>query len=208
MEITSQSLVGRLRSHDDDAWMRFSAIYCPMVYRWARQSGLQPSDTEDVVQEVFRGIANSIDAYVPVAEPGSFRRWMWGIARNKIRDHFRSVAKTPQAAGGSTAHAALANIPELPPDEASGNSSFDSDAWVVQRALGLLQSDFQETTWRAFWMMAIECRSAAETSNSLGISKKAVRQAKYRVLQRLRLELQGQFDESPSDLRGAPANSE
>ncbi len=50
---TSTSLLGRVKSRDPDAWERFVKLYSPLVYRWARQVGLQESDASDLAQEVF-----------------------------------------------------------------------------------------------------------------------------------------------------------
>src|SRR5438445_6391414 len=51
---TSTSLLGRLRQPGErQAWQRFTELYTPLLYYWARRLGMQPSDAADLVQEVF-----------------------------------------------------------------------------------------------------------------------------------------------------------
>ena len=64
---------------------------------------------------------------------------------------------------------------------------------LMQRALELMRTDFQETTWRAFHA-TLHGRPAAEVAAELGLSVPAVYAAKSRVLQRLREELAGLLD--------------
>ena len=53
-DLTSVSLIARLRQPgDDDAWLRFSHIYGPLIARWCERSGLQHADVSDVRQEVM-----------------------------------------------------------------------------------------------------------------------------------------------------------
>jgi RNA polymerase sigma-70 factor (ECF subfamily) len=61
--------------------------------------------------------------------------------------------------------------------------------FLTRRALELMQSDFQETTWKACWNQIVEGRSAQEVGQDLGISANAAHVAKCRVLKRLREEL-------------------
>src|SRR5262249_40117518 len=75
---TSTSLLQRLRARDPVAWERLCQIYGPLVYRWARSSGLQDTDAADVVQEVFRSVAVSLDHFHHDAPTDSFRGWLWG----------------------------------------------------------------------------------------------------------------------------------
>ena len=49
-----------------------------------------------------------------------------------------------------------------------------------------LFGDFEEQTWQAFWMSAVEDMQAPEVAEKLGISANAVRQAKFRVVRRLK----------------------
>ncbi|RMF56503.1 MAG: sigma-70 family RNA polymerase sigma factor, partial [Calditrichaeota bacterium] len=89
---TSTSLIVGIKSGQQDAWWRCTAIYTPLVYGWARQAGLQADDAADIVQEVFRSVAAHIDRFYRDKESGSFRGWLWTITRNKIHDHFHHQA--------------------------------------------------------------------------------------------------------------------
>ena len=59
-------------------------------------------------------------------------------------------------------------------------------AAVVHQAIDLIRGEFQERTWQAFWRLTVVGDSAAAIAEDLGINEKAVRQAKYRILCRLR----------------------
>jgi len=158
-----------------------------LVYRWCRSSGLQDTDAADVVQEVFRAVALSLDRFHHEAPTDSFRGWLWGITRNKLRDHFRARVAHPAGAGGSDAQQQLLQVPEVPPDSTA--DARKPDAVLVQRALALIQMEFEERTWRAFWRSAVDGQAAKDIARELGMTPRAVRQAKYRVLRRLRQEL-------------------
>ena len=60
---------------------------------------------------------------------------------------------------------------------------------LAGRALCIMRSDFQETTWKACWEMVVAGRPAAEVAAELGLTVGAVYAAKFRVLERLRREL-------------------
>ena len=87
-ESASHSLVRRAQQQDPDAWQRISELYVPLVYGWARQTGLQSSDAADVVQEVFRTVLAKIGDFHREAPESSFRGWLWVITRNQVRLHF------------------------------------------------------------------------------------------------------------------------
>ncbi len=57
-----------------------------------------------------------------------------------------------------------------------------------------MQADFEPTTWKACWEHIVSGRSAAEVGRELGLTEGAVYVAKYRVLRRLRENLQGLLD--------------
>ena len=55
--------------------------------------------------------------------------------------------------------------------------------------MNLVRHEFEERTWKAFWQVTVEDRSPAEVAAAMGISANAVRQAKSRVLRRLKEEM-------------------
>ena len=75
------------------------------------------------------------------------------------------------------------------------------DVWVakdnvLQRlvALKVMRAEFETTTWQACWEFVVSGRPAAEVAKELGLSVAVVYSAKYRVLRRLRQELEGLLD--------------
>lgn len=189
LESTSTSLVARVMAQDQSAWKRFVELYGPVVFQWCRRARLGYHDAADVVQEVFAAVAAHIRDYQPQRAHGSLRSWLWTITRNKVRDHQRRRSAHIQAQGGTAAQEQVAQVPEPPSESAAPQDT--GQTVLVQRALELLRAEFEERTYRAFWRMAIEQRSAAEVAAELGMTSRAVRQAKYRVLFRLRQELEG-----------------
>ncbi len=60
---------------------------------------------------------------------------------------------------------------------------------LLHRGLEIVKSEFETRTWDAFWRVAVEGDRTADVAADMGISANAVRQAKSRVLRRLRDEL-------------------
>ena len=179
----------RAQANQGGAWERLVELYAPLVYHWCRRAQLAPEDTADVFQEVFRAVAGHIADFRRDRPGDSFRGWLRTIARNKIRDHFRRVQDQPRAVGGTDAQQRLQALPEPDLDD-----NDPSEADVVRRqlhmALDLIRSEFEERTWQAFWKVQMEERPTDEVGAELGMTPAAVRKAKFRVLRRLRQEVE------------------
>ena len=184
---TSLSLLERARGLDPDAWRRLVQLYSPLVFYWARRSGLSDVDAADLVQEVWLSVSKSLSGFHRDAQSGAFRGWLWMIARNKISDHFRKHSGGPEASGGTDALQILQNFPEYEPADDTGVE----ENGLLHRALELIRPEFEERTWQAFWRLTVDGRSAAEVAQELGVLPNAVHQAKFRVLRRLRTEMAG-----------------
>ncbi len=184
---TSPTLVGRVQANDEAAWQRLVDLYGPLIFSWASRSGLAGEDAADVMQEVFAAVANAINRFDPVTR-GRFRGWLFTITRNKIRDHHRRFAGEAEAKGGDTAFQVLAELPDEWDDNASDATQHDVRA-LYHRAMELIRNDFKPQTWQAFWLSVVEEQSTDDIAKQLGLSANSVRQAKSRVLRRLRAEL-------------------
>ena len=143
------------------------------------------------MQEVFLSVSINIAQFSRKDSHSTFRGWLWTIARNKSRDLFRRGEKHPAGIGGTDAKDCLHRIPDVDFKESEEASSADSTQDLAQRAVELIRSDFDEKTWQCFHRMTVNEETSAEIGRDLGMSKDAVRRAKYRVLRRLREELDG-----------------
>jgi RNA polymerase sigma-70 factor (ECF subfamily) len=80
------------------------------------------------------------------------------------------------------------------PDHAEEMSAEEYRQYLVGRALQMMQTDFEPTSWKACWEVVVEGRSAGEVASQLGLTPAAVYVAKSRILRRLRQELHGLLD--------------
>jgi RNA polymerase sigma-70 factor (ECF subfamily) len=192
---TSLSLLERVRTHDQDAWRRLVAVYGPLVYGWCLRAGLQPADAADVGQEVFTAVARAIGTFRRDREGDSFRGWLFTITRNKLRD--RTAAPGVVGTGGSDAQRRLGGLPaDLEPDEPAGPET----AALCRRALEAVRSEFEASTWTAFWRAHVEGDAPADIAADLGLTPNAVYLAKSRVLRRLREEFASLADFGPAGI--------
>jgi RNA polymerase sigma-70 factor (ECF subfamily) len=188
MNTTSVSLLERLRQPADQvAWTRFVHLYSPLLYSWARRTGLQESDAADLIQDVFAVLVQKLPEfrYDPAK---SFRSWLRTVVLNKWRDRCRQRRTQPIQAG----EAILGELPGPAPDGMWDEAEYRQQ--VLGRALDLLQPEFQPSTWQAFREHGLAGRPAAAVAGELGLSVGAVYAAKFRVLSRLRQELAGLLD--------------
>ncbi|MCG8652071.1 MAG: sigma-70 family RNA polymerase sigma factor, partial [Pirellulales bacterium] len=96
---TRHSLIARLSDHADSAaWQEFVELYQPLVFGIARRHGLQPSDANDLVQEVFAAVATSIGRFEADRSRGRFRSWLFRVARNQTLLHLRRLGRVPCSA--------------------------------------------------------------------------------------------------------------
>jgi RNA polymerase sigma-70 factor (ECF subfamily) len=185
-ETTSLSLLARARANDATAWQRILDLYRPLVLSWCVRQGVRADDAEDVAQEVFTAAAAALPAFRHDRPGDTFRGWLRGITRNQMLMHIRRNQGQPRAEGGSGARLDLENVLEPQPaleDEAAAVSQ------LYRRALEYVRGEFAERLWQAFWLTAIEERSPADLAGELGMTPAAIRQAKSRVLRRLKQEL-------------------
>jgi RNA polymerase sigma-70 factor, ECF subfamily len=188
MQTTSITLLERLRTPaNQEAWRRFVDLYTPLLFQWARTCGAQPDDAADLVQEVFMVLLQKLPAFRYDPQM-SFRAWLRTVTTNLWRDRQRAAATRPLP-GGDGPIASLAS-----PDHVLDLEEKEYRNYLVGRALKLMQADFQPTTWRAAWEHAVVGRPAAQVAAELGLTTAAVSCAKFRVLNRLRQELQGFLD--------------
>jgi RNA polymerase sigma factor (sigma-70 family) len=193
--VTRASLLIRLRDRtDQSAWNEFVAVYGPVIYRFARNRGLQDADAADMMQDVLRSVTGAIVRLDYDPQQGRFRGWLFTITRNRVMTLLASRKGKPHGTGNSDVNALLA----AQPDQHGG---LDDD-WELEyrrsqtaQAMELVRSEFSEKVWSAFWKTAVEAAPADTVGRELRMSTGAVYVAKSRVLARLREVVQRRLEE-------------
>lgn len=183
--LTRASLLVQLRSGTDNgAWHEFVRLYGPVIYGFARKRGLQDADAADLMQDVLRSVSAAIGRLEYDQKRGTFRGWLFTITRNKIFNFLSARRIRPQSSGDSATNRLLNAQPDA--DESSDAWEMEYQRRIAKLAMERIKSEFQDNTWRAFWLTAVDGRSAAEASREVGLSTGAVYVAKSRVLARLK----------------------
>ncbi|MEQ1824408.1 MAG: sigma-70 family RNA polymerase sigma factor [Pirellula sp.] len=181
---TSESLLLRLRNPDDHvAWNRFDAIYRPVVYRVARKWGWQDSDAQDLVQRVMMSVANAVPEWQKDVQKGSFRNWLHRVARNSLISALRQSPREV-AIGGSDFLDRTGSL-EDPSNELESLILQEHQRRRLCLAAELIQKEFKESSWRAFWLTTLEDRTVEEASRILNLTLGAVYAARSRIMRRL-----------------------
>jgi RNA polymerase sigma-70 factor, ECF subfamily len=94
-EPSDETLLRRMRSGDEEAFVALYRRRQGAVYRFALQMSGSASEAEEVTQEVFVGLIRGAGGFDPAR--GSLLSWLFGAARNQIR----------KAAGRAGRHLAL-----------------------------------------------------------------------------------------------------
>src|SRR5579871_6272699 len=89
MHDTPASLLERLRGPADQAaWVRFTHLYTPLLYHWAKRLGLRPDDATDLVQDVLTALVRELPRF-EYDRGGSFRGWLRVVTINRWRNNHR-----------------------------------------------------------------------------------------------------------------------
>ena len=187
--LTRASLLVQIRDGaNHTAWQEFIKLYGPVVYGFARKRGLQDADAADLMQEVMRSVSSAIGKLDYDRNQGTFRGWLFTITRNKIFNFLSARRVRPQSSGDSTTNRLLESHPDA--SEGSDEWELEYQRRIAAIAMERVKSEFQENTWRAFWLTAVEGLAAAEVAKEVGLSPGAIYVAKSRVLARLKEEVE------------------
>ena len=189
LNTTSQSLLLRLRqAQDQQAWSRFVELYTPLLFYWARKTGLQPQDASDLVQEILTIVFRKIPDF-DYNPKKSFRSWLRTVTLNKYREFCRKKSVSKLAASGSI-------VDRVSDYRCSAESTWDLSYHrsLFATAMNELEGEFRPKTWKALRKFVLENRPAAEIASETGVSVWTIYAAKSRLLARLREELDGLLD--------------
>ena len=185
---TRLSLLARLVSHSDrEAWVEFVQLYTPVIFRTACYLGLQPSDADDVVQQVLLSVSRALQQRPHDPEQAKFRTWLSRVTRNATLNAL-TRAKPDRATGDSAMHEYLHELPAEQETETVLRRELQRE--MFQRAAAAIQHEFTGDSWRAFWLTTVDGRDMGEVAAELGKQIGSVYAARSRIMRRLREEVE------------------
>ena len=163
--------------------LSFLSVYEPLIYRVARRMSLQDADAREVTQEVLNTVADAVSQWKPTSGTGSFRRWLFRVARNRALNLLERQSRHPRGSGDSNVRQVLEG--HARPDDTELFSE-EYRRQLFRHAAEQIRSEFTDRTWRAFWWTSVDGRAVPGVAAELAMSVGAVYTARSRVLARLK----------------------
>ncbi len=179
---------------EQEAWERFVAIYSALIYSRCRRLGVRPCDSADIVQDVLERVYRSIGTFRRDQPNQGLRRWLKTIARHVIVDYFKD---RPPERTGLSSDLLAGLLDDMTSPDAESQSGLPNEPLVIRAMrplLEMIRQDYEHPTWMAFWRTVVEQESTSLVAADLNLSKGTVRQARYKILKRLRAEMRGLED--------------
>ncbi|MEZ5307716.1 MAG: sigma-70 family RNA polymerase sigma factor [Pyrinomonadaceae bacterium] len=91
---SGEELVRRCRTGDGAAWEEIVSTFSRRIFNLAYRFTSSVEAAEDLTQEVFVRIYNTLDQFDP--KHGNLANWLMRLARNRIIDDYRHRQRNPQ----------------------------------------------------------------------------------------------------------------
>jgi RNA polymerase sigma factor (sigma-70 family) len=194
--LTRPTLLYRVREWEDGAsWEEFHRLYRRLVYGRARRAGLPHEDAEDVAQDVFKRVAETIKDFDLNPERGSFRGWLMKLTHWRIADKFESRAKSPARPAIPTRRdetsGGMATIERVP------SPQNEEDEWDQEWQRHLLAAAVERVAKRVkprhFQVFELYVRQqwpVLKVSAELGINPASVYVIGHRLTKQLKVEVE------------------
>jgi RNA polymerase sigma-70 factor (ECF subfamily) len=176
---TSLGLIQGAKQRNENDLTRMYFVYSPYVSALLLAFGVAHHDVDDLRQDVFRKVLESISEF----EHASFRGWLKAITRNTVIDHHRRSSREAAPDSDVVDEQVESREPQATDIE------WREYAGVVERALQLIRPEFTLRQWQVFDSTTRDAKSANMVAEELDLSAANVRKIKSRILHRLREEL-------------------
>jgi RNA polymerase sigma factor (sigma-70 family) len=183
---TSVTLMMRIQEDPTDprAWNEFVERYQPMIRAWCLRWGSQPSDADDVAQQVLLKLLTAMKQY-HLQAGSSFRGWLKTVTHNAWLDLIKSRNIPTQYPGSidsiTDSKDALNDL------EDQMQRAFEQE--LLALAMRRVQGRVKPSTWEAFRLTAVENLQGVEAAARLNMAVSHVFVHKHRVLKLLEEEV-------------------
>ena len=186
--MTDAELLCGVRAGDVAAWEQIYARGLPAVWRYVYlRAGGDRHLAEDVVSETILALVRQISSLMP--RDGDLSAWLIAVARNKLGDQRRSVARAAVAA-------AKALDVRLSPAADDGPEAALETAETRQRVLAVMDSLPDEERLALEWKY-VDGLSVSDIAGRVGRTEKAVESVLYRARRSFREHFHRLFGTCP-----------
>ena len=192
--VTRPTLLFRVRDTSDSvSWGEFHRLYRRLIHGRARRAGLSHADAEEVAQDVFKRVAETIQDFEHNPERGSFRGWLMQLTHWRIADKFQSRDKLPinshaTAPADATGTATIERVPA---------PAFEEDEWdrewqqhVLAAALDRVARSVKPRHFQVFELYVRQQWPVLKVSVELKINPASVYVIGHRLTKQLKAEVE------------------
>lgn len=184
--LTRPSLLRRVRDpRDGESWDEFHRLYRRLVHARAVRAGLAHADAEEVVQDVFGRVAETIGDFEHDPKRGSFRGWLMQLTQWRIADKFRQLRRGPGAPEVGTAA-----IEQLPAPAAEAEEwEREWQAQIFAAALEHVAPRVQPQHFQVFDLYSRQGWPVLKVSAQFGLNPASVYLVSHRVTKLVKAEV-------------------
>jgi len=192
---TRQSLLSRLRDcEDQDGWREFFETYWRLIYKAARQAGLDESRSQDVVQTTFIYLSRRMPRFRYDPALGSFKAWLLRVTRSRISVLRRRAEAKEAGLPEPDLDGLEVNIWESIPDPSSDHlDEIWQREWeqhIIQTALRRIRARISAQQLLIFELAALEEIPLNQVARKLDVSLMQVYLARHRVGKMFKTEVE------------------
>jgi len=183
---TNTRLLDGLRDPENRSiWHDFVERYRPMVVRFAQRQRLGETAAQDVAHQALIAFGSAYQRGKYDRQQGRLRFWLFGIARNQIRNSRKSKRREYQAGEANSETGLLHQVPD---SDADMERAWEEE-WrqaVLRQCLTEVRREFDPKSVEAFELFAWKGLPASKVAELLGVTPNAVFIAKHRIMRRIK----------------------
>lgn len=178
---TTVNLLAGVRDRQEEACRQFASIYQPMIVRFARRLGLNIFDAEDISQETITRFLEKFPWIRYDGRKGSFRRWLFVVARRVARTLQQRQARMVLVPGDAAVLWQCASR-----DEAVQAWDEEWQRAMLHAAMDRAAAEVSARTWAIFDLCVMQGWKPEAVAMQFDVTTNAVYLTRKRLLTRIR----------------------
>jgi RNA polymerase sigma factor (sigma-70 family) len=191
---TNISLIKSVRDPaDTESWRKFHDFYAPLLRRYLKRLGLEENAANDVFQDVFLRLFQSLPTFELDKQRGRFRSYLWKLTYSALVDQARRVKVRRQAEEQWVKR--FHDASETESRKVQDELNEINRQQILKRVLPRVRSATSPTAWTCFEERLLKDRPGADIAAEMSISTDAVYVYASRVMKQVRRQCASVADE-------------